>query len=77
MTTLPLGTIGFVDIIIFVSLYFLLFFISLFLMARKEKSGGRFFGWLLVLILFPFFGAISYLIYYFFNYRRKSVSKIE
>lgn len=63
--------IGWVEIILSIVCWLILFITALVLMAKKEKSSLRFALWILVLFIFPFLGAIAYIIYYYLDKKPK------
>jgi len=53
--------------------YILLVATSLVLLLKNEQGKSKFL-WLLMILFFPFFGAVMYLSYYFLNVRKIAIS---
>lgn len=66
MAHIPL-MISTTGIVFFLSIFVILFFFSLILLARHEK-GLFFLGWILIIIFIPIVGSLAYLVYYVSKY---------
>lgn len=61
------------DVLLLLLVYVLFVATSLVLLLKNEQGKSKFL-WLLMILFFPFFGAVMYLSYYFLNVRKIAIS---
>ncbi|WP_277633322.1 PLD nuclease N-terminal domain-containing protein [Avrilella dinanensis] len=61
------------DVLLLLLVYVLFVATSLVLLLKNEQGKSKFL-WLLMILFFPFFGAVMYLSYYFLNVRKVAIS---